>query len=271
MKQADSPRVVISWLAIDAEIPVNFRLAHFVLVLEGDLRKYQAIKSGDWVLIINKASQITRVARVLRVRSDLAYTTLYFDKVHLLNPEFAVDDTTFTIPENSNIRQILWEDFQKGLEKDLSLKLDGIPALKDQVYIRELLQLSVMDDLLGPAGGPNELIVDMSVRDRYLVGKLAPREIADKENNLPMDAQLELEEPEELVVKAQIKKLDSPNIVGSDDIDDESEIDASSNQSLIPSSMGLTFCVDGDAKHIQIEARWGSYERLDGEDHDKVK
>ena len=116
MKQSDNPHVVNSWIAVDADIPVNFRLAPFVLVLEGDLRKYQAIKSGDWILIVNKASQITRVARVLRVRSDLAYTTLYFDKVHLLNPEFAVDDTTFAIPVNSNIRQILWEEFEKGLE-----------------------------------------------------------------------------------------------------------------------------------------------------------
>ena len=33
-----------------------------------------------------------------------------------------------------------------------------------------------MDDLLGPANGPHEQIVDMGVRDRYLVGKLAPRE-----------------------------------------------------------------------------------------------
>ena len=271
MNQADTPKLINSWIAVDPGIPVNFRLTLFVLVLDGDLRKYQAIKSGDWVLIVNTAYQITRVARVLRVRSDLTFTTLYFDKVHLLNPEFAVDETFFPIPENSNIRQILWEEFEKGVEKNLSLKLDDIPTLKNQVYIRELLQLSVMDDLLGPAGGPNELIVDMSVRDRYLVGKLAPREIADKENNLPMDSQPEADEPADLIVKAQIKKLDSPNIVGSDDVDDEIEIDASSNQSLIPSSMGLTFCVDGNAKHIQIEARWGSYERLDGEDHDKVK
>jgi hypothetical protein len=42
--------------------------------------------------------------------------------------------------------------------------------------ISEIAPLAVMDDLLGPADGPEEEINGMSVRDRYLVGKLAPLE-----------------------------------------------------------------------------------------------
>src|SRR5690606_19678519 len=42
------------------------------------------------------------------------------------------------------------------------------------------------------------------------------------------------------------------------------EIDAASNQSLVPSSLGMTFCVDGDAERIESEVRWGRYERSDG-------
>ena len=45
--------------------------------------------------------------------------------------------------------------------------------------------------------------------------------------------------------------------------DSGDEIDAASNQSLVPSSLGMTFCVDGDAARIEIEARWGRYERSD--------
>jgi len=45
--------------------------------------------------------------------------------------------------------------------------------------------------------------------------------------------------------------------------DSADEIDAASNQSLVPSSLGMTFCVDGDADRIEIEARWGRYERSD--------
>ena len=39
------------------------------------------------------------------------------------------------------------------------------------------------------------------------------------------------------------------------------EIDAASNQSLVPSSFGMTFCVDGDVETIELEARWGRYQR----------
>ena len=35
----------------------------------------------------------------------------------------------------------------------------------------------MVDDLLGPAEGPYEWVVDMGVRDRYLVGKLAPQRL----------------------------------------------------------------------------------------------
>jgi hypothetical protein len=45
--------------------------------------------------------------------------------------------------------------------------------------------------------------------------------------------------------------------------DSADEIDAASNQSLVPSSLGMTFCVDGDVDQIEIEARWGRYERSD--------
>ena len=54
-----------------------------------------------------------------------------------------------------------------------------MPLSNDVVYTRELFELAVRDDLLGPAEEPNELIKDMSVRDRYLVGKLAPRRPGD--------------------------------------------------------------------------------------------
>lgn len=41
---------------------------------------------------------------------------------------------------------------------------------------RELLRDAVVKDLLGPASEPDEEILGASVRDRYLVGKLAPKE-----------------------------------------------------------------------------------------------
>ena len=49
------------------------------------------------------------------------------------------------------------------------------------------------------------------------------------------------------------------------------EIDASSNQSLVPSSFGITICVDGDVESIEVEARWGRYERIYEHEHKKTR
>jgi hypothetical protein len=50
--------------------------------------------------------------------------------------------------------------------------LQSIPS---SMKIREELEQMVLKDLLGPAGGPEEEIDEQSVRDRYLVGMLAPK------------------------------------------------------------------------------------------------
>ena len=50
--------------------------------------------------------------------------------------------------------------------------LQSIPS---PMKIREELEQMVLNDLLGPAGGPAEEIAEQSVRDRYLVGMLAPK------------------------------------------------------------------------------------------------
>ncbi len=50
--------------------------------------------------------------------------------------------------------------------------LNSIPA---PMKIREELERMVLNDLIGPVSGPDEEIAEPSVRDRYLVGMLAPR------------------------------------------------------------------------------------------------
>src|SRR5712692_6157717 len=50
--------------------------------------------------------------------------------------------------------------------------LDSIPS---PMHIRDELEQMVLNDLLGPVGGPEEEIDEQSVRDRYLVGMLAPK------------------------------------------------------------------------------------------------
>ena len=92
--------------------------------------------------------------------------------------------------------------------------------------------MAVMDDLLDQPG-PEEEIVGMSVRDRYLVGRLALKKLVGEVDDLS-------------------------NASGRIDTEEtDGEVDASTNQSLIPSSIGFTFCVDGSVKVIELIANWG--------------
>ena len=68
----------------------------------------------------------------------------------------------------------------------------------DLFYSLWVLQFAVKDDLLGPANGPYEQIFDMSVRDRYLVGRLAPMDASEKGGEFGIDGSGdEDDEPEE--------------------------------------------------------------------------
>ncbi len=271
MTTSTESRSPISWIAIDHGLASDLTQAPYILRLTGERSLYQAIADDDWVLILNTAGHITRVGRVLRVRSDLEATTIYFDRMLLVDPAVSIGLTALTPPSSGNVGRIQWTDFLESLPKALHKTIVEVPTIKDQAYIRELLQLAVMDDLLGPAGGPRERIVDMGVRDRYLVGKLAPREAAERGQEFPVDVDDAEDDALDLIVKAQPAKVNSPKVSGNGEPDASEEIDAASNQSLVPSSLGMTFCVDGDADRIEIEARWGRYERVPNDEHELLK
>ena len=73
-----------AWIAIDHGLGIDHRLAPYILVLKGERSLYQAIEEDDWVLVISPTGSITRVGRVLRVRSDLETTTLGTSSLHPL-------------------------------------------------------------------------------------------------------------------------------------------------------------------------------------------
>ena len=109
--------------------------------------------------------------------------------------------------------------------------------------LRDELQRLVLLDLLGPAGGPDEELDDSSVRDRYLVGMLAPREV-----------KLQPEELDELAVSEESSGEDGPN--------DDATLQIAS---LCPSSIGLSFNVEGTANRLLVRASWGCYRRVKSE------
>jgi hypothetical protein len=111
--------------------------------------------------------------------------------------------------------------------------------------LREVLHDAVVKDLLGPASGADEDILGTSVRDRYLVGKLAPKE-------------------------SSIDQADTGDLAesSSDGGEDGSAEGATlMSQSIVPSSFGLTFCVDASCERLEVEASWGHYRKAESEVH----
>ncbi|NHZ91045.1 helicase [Massilia sp. CCM 8733] len=265
-----------AWIAINQGLGTDHRFGSYTLALEGDRSNYQAITEDDWVLILSTAGYITRVGRVLRIRSNLETTTIYFDRMLLADQAVSINLTSLAPPSSGGVGRIQWTDFLESLPKVLHKTIAEVPTIEDQTYIRELLQFSVMDDLLGPAGGANERIVDMGVRDRYLVGKLAPREAAQggiEGLDGPL-ANEDAEEPTEVKAPGRHEPgAEFGTATGrvEPESDSADEIDAASNQSLVPSSLGMTFCVDGEVDEIEIEARWGRYERVPNDEHEMLK
>lgn len=265
-----------AWIVVDRGHGTDRRLAPYTLVLKGDRSLYQAIAEDDWVLVLRSAGEIVRAGRVLRLRSDLETTTIFFDRLSAVDAPVPVASVSLVPPSSGNVGRIQWDEFVAALSTALHQTVDGVPPIEDRAYIRELLQLAVMDDLLGPAGGPHERIVDMGVRDRYLVGKLAPRE--DAQGGIeglegPL-AEEDVEEPTDPIVPGQHEPgAEFGTATGrvEPESDSSDEIDAASNQSLVPSSFGMTFCVDGDAERIEVEARWGSYERVPNGEHELTR
>jgi hypothetical protein len=105
--------------------------------------------------------------------------------------------------------------------------------------LRTELEQAVLRDLLGPAGGPEEEVNESSLRDRYLVGMLAPR-----------GHQLPAEQDEELAV----------TVAGSPE-DGQPDTGTAAAPSMTPSSMGMTFTVAREASALLVTARWGRYRR----------
>jgi Helicase conserved C-terminal domain len=111
------------------------------------------------------------------------------------------------------------------------------------VELRAQLVTLVECDLLGPAGGEIEVLPrEEQPRDRYLLGMLAPT--------------------------GHTLEVDLDEALGSGD-ESEEDGDAepeAARESLFPSSLGLSFRVDGACDELRVRASWGRYERVAAED-----
>jgi len=92
------------------------------------------------------------------------------------------------------------------------------------LQLRAELEDMVLKDLLGPAGGPTEIVTERNVRGRYVLGLLAPK----GQTALPDD-------DDELTQS------------GTDTEDGKAEAAPLKSATMLPSSIGLTFTVSKEA------------------------
>lgn len=274
---ATSAQTVSAWLF---RIEAESRNQRYAITVARDSSLLPGAEEGDGVLIAAGDSLVAvSFARIYRIRTKLDETTFFFDGVLPVDGEKTLTVLGVPPPESTNaIVRLEWPVFEAALKTACCIAFDSLPVLKgesaeEQAYVRELLQLAVIDDLLGPANGPTEEIVGMSVRDRYLVGKLAPISPSGGQSAVLPFADEEVrdgEVPKDLspYVNADHIARDKVPSAAIDD-DEEREIDTSNNQSLVPSSMGFTFCVDGELDSVRLVAHWGRYERTRSESEDE--
>ena len=109
--------------------------------------------------------------------------------------------------------------------------------------MRERVFAAVVRDLLGPADGPEEEFAGAGVRDRYLLGQLLPRG--------------SVAEPD------QFDDITRAGASGAEDGQPDAETPPA--RTLMPSSLGLTFCIDGEVESVLVKASWGHYRRTKSE------
>lgn len=255
---------------------------------------FAAIKPGDAMLLLDEAGdKACGVRRVFLVRRVTNGSIVYFDRAYDVDSQdvpfvgegaktvlrqidlSVVEDVlaNATMPGKTDPCGDPAEDDRKPLDF-VSICAMGIADNEaNRVYVRKLLKTIVTDDLLGPAQGPEEEIVGMSVRDRYILGRLGPRKRDGVETSATEEELKEIDESSEgnQVGNEDHAEHDETQTPGTDIAEEEPEedvadtIDVTRSSSIVPSSMGLTFCLGVNEQEIQVDVSWGSYYRTKSE------
>ena len=127
-----------AWIAIDRGDKTGISSPQFTLVLEGQRQTYQAIKEGDWLLVLSSGAEVIGIGRLLRLRSDTERTTLYFDKFQRVDTQVNAAGSGLALPSSGSIGRLQWTDFVEFLPRALNFSIGDVPLISDHAYIREL-------------------------------------------------------------------------------------------------------------------------------------
>src|SRR5690349_16425287 len=139
-------------------------------------------------------------------------------------------------------------------DKPSALPVPSPGDLRDEFL--DMLRL----DWLGPAGGDDETLYEKTIRDRYLLGMLAPKHKA-KAGDAQPDEEPETTNPED-------EPGEELAIGGIDDEQGEASPpvpEVGDTAAFLPSSLGITVALAHDADFLIAEVSYGRYVRMTDE------
>ena len=158
----------------------------------------------------------------------------------------------------------------------LTLK-ETIPS---PLVLRDMLEEVAVKELQGPAQGDEEEVSER-IRDRYLVGILAPRQTAwdvergalgvEGQDSRPTshDSRPTIQEDDDNLEgdfppgeELGIEGVGRGNLSGDDG---PTELSAPMSKAVYPSSLGLSFCVPHETTALKVTARWGHCDKAPSE------
>ena len=269
----------------------------YKILVRDEGNQFAAVRSGDAFLLLDEDGKVAwGVRRIFIVRRTEEGSWVYFDRG--VDFERGVEIGFRLMDGAGLLNWVDWEDFEgvmKGAGVDFAGMCAGDAADCEgaRAHVRGLLEVLVADDLLGPALGPEEEVHgEIHVRDRYMLGRLGPRKVytavtgkgTGEEAGDADEQALKAEAVEQAAaeagngVRGETDEGSARGATGEggDTADEEAEEDVEDAQddlhslTLVPSSMGLTFCIADDLPEVEVEVRWGQYVRQASEDPEYV-
>src|SRR5208337_5171070 len=100
MTENHQEKAANAWLLVENSVRQSsvFNCPQFAIELVGEGKFYAAVADGDWLAVASASGVLKRIARVLRVRSDLEKTTFYFDRLQTVDDGTALGTIGLALP-----------------------------------------------------------------------------------------------------------------------------------------------------------------------------